>query len=227
MEGFDVVVVGGGTAGCVLAARLSEDPAHGSACSRRGPTTGRWPTAAGPTTCSTRATCPTRTTGRRGGARRSSARAARRQLRAQRLLRRGTPGDYDEWGPGWASPSFAPSCERRADARARACRTPSPRALPRGVPGGCAAPRLGGDRRRERPRASGRRRDDPGQRRRGGALQRGVRVPRPRSGASNLRVVGSALVDRVAFTRAGRRGGPGGRPRASTRRWWCWPRART
>ena len=37
MEEFDYVVAGGGTAGVVVAARLSEDPASRSACSRPGP----------------------------------------------------------------------------------------------------------------------------------------------------------------------------------------------
>ena len=49
--GHDIAIVGAGSAGCVLAARLTEDPACRVCCSRRGPTTRPracrpiWPTA--------------------------------------------------------------------------------------------------------------------------------------------------------------------------------------
>ena len=62
---FDVVVVGGGTAGCVLAARLSESPDRPSACSKQAPTTAPSPAGAGPRTCSTRALSRCRTSGDR------------------------------------------------------------------------------------------------------------------------------------------------------------------
>jgi choline dehydrogenase len=48
MSSYDVVVVGAGTAGCVLAARLTEDPARRVCLVEAGPdygafAEGRWP----------------------------------------------------------------------------------------------------------------------------------------------------------------------------------------
>ena len=54
MEGYDVVVVGGGSAGCVLAARLTEDPDRSVCLIEAAPITATRPRAAGRLTSSTR-----------------------------------------------------------------------------------------------------------------------------------------------------------------------------
>lgn len=101
---FDVVIAGGGTAGCVLAARLSEDPVRRVCLVEAGPdygpyADGRWPA--------------DMLDGR--GLAFSHAweteREDRSQLRARVIggcsshnacaLFAAPPADYDEWGPGW------------------------------------------------------------------------------------------------------------------------------
>jgi choline dehydrogenase len=123
-DAFDVVVLGGGTAGCVLAARLSENP-HRSVCLVEagpdyGPSAeGRWPEDV-------------------LDARRlaldshcwETDREDRSQLRARILggcsahnacvLLEGAPADYDEWGPGWTYDELKPYLDRaRRELRTR------------------------------------------------------------------------------------------------------------
>lgn len=114
---YDVLVVGGGTAGCVLAARLSEDAARSVCLVEAGPdygplAEGRWPAdlvdgrwLALDSHCWERDDMEDRS-----------------QLRARVLggcsahnacvLLRGAPEDYDEWGPGWTAAELAPFLDR-------------------------------------------------------------------------------------------------------------------
>ena len=179
---FDVVVVGGGTAGCVLASRLSENPDRNVCLLEAGPdygplSEGRWPSEI----LDARTTAPThlwgagaadgRTLGGKvlGGS--SSVNAC--------MAVQGTSADYDEWGV--RLDVREPRALPRASAGHAADRTrehwrarPLPPRLRRG--GACA--RLSGPRRPERPRPAGRRRLVSGERRRRSTLERGARLPR-------------------------------------------------
>jgi choline dehydrogenase len=114
---YDVVVVGGGTAGCVLAARLSEDPARSVCLVEAGPdygplAEGRWPADL--------------TDGRwlalESHCWQRDDEEDRSQLRARVLggcsahnacvLLRGASDDYDEWGSGWTAKELAPFLDR-------------------------------------------------------------------------------------------------------------------
>lgn len=116
---FDVLVVGGGTAGCVLAARLSESPVRSVCLLEAGPDYGRladglWP----PEILDARGVVSThlweagaedgRTLGGRvlGGS--SSVNAC--------MVVQGTPADYDEWGAEWSYATLAPVLERARSA---------------------------------------------------------------------------------------------------------------
>ncbi len=115
-ERFDIVIAGGGTAGCVLAARLSENPARSVCLLEAGPdygpyAGGRWPDdILDACVLAVRSHCwPTD-------------RDDRSQLRARILggcsahnacaLVRGEPRDYDEWPAGWRSADLEPYLDR-------------------------------------------------------------------------------------------------------------------
>jgi choline dehydrogenase len=119
VTGFDVLVLGGGTAGCVLAARLSEDPSRRVCLVEAGPdygphADGRWPEDI--------------LDGRWLAFSHSweTDLEDRSQLRARILggcsshnacvVLEGAPGDYDEWGHGWSYDGLRPHLQRARDA---------------------------------------------------------------------------------------------------------------
>jgi len=126
VAGYDVLVLGGGTAGCVLAGRLSEDPQRHVCLVEAGPDygpydEGRWPEDI--------------LDGRQLAFSHSWASVPeddRSQLRARILggcsahnacvLLEGAPSDYD-WGPGWSYTELEPFL-RRAERELRMRDTP-------------------------------------------------------------------------------------------------------
>jgi choline dehydrogenase-like flavoprotein len=120
---FDTAVLGGGTAGCVVAARLSEDSDRRVCLVEGGPdygpaSEGRWPSDL--TATFKLPSSHDWSDGERslpvarviGGC--SAHNAA--------LLVRGSRGDYDEWGEGWTAADMEPHLERAlAAVRARPC----------------------------------------------------------------------------------------------------------
>ena len=114
---YDVVVVGGGTAGCVLAGRLSEQPARTVCLIEAGPdygpfADGRWPTDI----------LDGRWLALDSHRWEQDDDEDRSQARARIMggcsshnacvILRGADADYDEWGPGWTAAEFRPYLDR-------------------------------------------------------------------------------------------------------------------
>jgi choline dehydrogenase len=117
--GFDVVVVGGGTAGCVLAARLSENADRRVCLVEAGPdygplADGRWPAEIldASELAFTHAWEPGADDGRTLGGRILGGSSAMNAC----MVLAGSPDDYDEWGGRWSYAELRPFLERAARA---------------------------------------------------------------------------------------------------------------
>jgi choline dehydrogenase len=127
---FDVVVVGGGTAGCVLAARLSESPDRTVCLLEAGPdygalADGRWPD----DVLDARSMSFSHSWGTGGEDERSlGGRLLGGSSAANAcMVVSGSAADYDEWGPGWEYAAFRPYLERaKAELRTGPANTPHP-----------------------------------------------------------------------------------------------------
>lgn len=127
---IDFVIVGGGTAGSVLAARLSEDPGRQVRLLEAGPDygpldAGRWPA----DILDAGALAETHGWGTGGedertlGARILGGSSACNAC----MVVQGSPADYDEWGPDWPHKRFAPFLGRaRAELRTASANTDRP-----------------------------------------------------------------------------------------------------
>jgi len=118
-EGYDVLIAGGGSAGCVLAGRLSEDPACRVCLVEAGPdyglrSDGGWPAEL----LDPRALVFTHDWGTGGEDDRSLGARVIGGCSAHNacLVLEGAPSDYDEWGPPWSHATLAPYLERARSA---------------------------------------------------------------------------------------------------------------
>ena len=111
----DVVVVGGGTAGCVLASRLSEDPQRTVCVIEAGPDYGPYGAAGWPADLlDPRGLTFTHDWGTGGEDERSLGARVIGGCSTHNacMAVTGTPEDYDEWGDAWAWARFAPYVSR-------------------------------------------------------------------------------------------------------------------
>lgn len=129
-QGYDVVVVGGGTAGCVLAARLTEDSGRSVCLLEAGPdygplADGRWPDEL----LDARRLAFSHDWGTGGEDARSLGARVLGGCSAHNacMTVQGTPADYDEWGPQWSYDRLAPHFERaRTELRSAPANTDDP-----------------------------------------------------------------------------------------------------
>jgi choline dehydrogenase len=114
---FDYAVLGGGTAGCVLASRLSEDPGTSVCLVEAGPDygpygDGRWPA----DLLATFSLADSHDWSSDEGSLRSARVLGGCSAHNACFVLRGAPEDYDEWGEGWSHADLAPYLDRAADA---------------------------------------------------------------------------------------------------------------
>lgn len=126
---FDVIVVGAGTAGCALAARLSETPARRVCLLEAGPdygprSSGRWPSEL----VDARALARSHDWGSGGEDGRSLGGRVVGGSSAVNacMVIEGAPADYEEWGDGWTYEEIRPFLER-AKSMLRTARANTPR----------------------------------------------------------------------------------------------------
>ena len=113
---FDVLVLGGGAAGCVLAARLSEDPERSVGLVEAGPDYGALAKVDGPPTCSMRIRLPASHDWQYDEGPAWSARVMGGcSTHNACLLTWGADGDYDESGGTAASAAVLEPYRRRAE----------------------------------------------------------------------------------------------------------------
>ena len=126
-ERFDVIVVGGGTAGCVLAARLSEEPERTVCLVEAGPDYGRYVEGRWPADMLDARTLPMSHLWETEPDDRSASRArilGGCSAHNACLVVWGSRADYDEWGEGWTFAELEPYLRRaEASIRTRADRT--------------------------------------------------------------------------------------------------------
>ena len=163
---FEVVIVGGGTAGCILAARLSEDPARSVLLLEAGPDV------SGLAECPPSIrdemgypfefmwnydALPTEHDDHHTVAFRGRAMGGSGSVNGM-IYARGDPEDYDSWGSAlWTSAALRPSFERietgsGLSRRGPPCRRPGAAEAPSARAVGAGGARLSSRRRRARPR---------------------------------------------------------------------------
>jgi choline dehydrogenase len=124
---FDVLIVGGGTAGCVLAARLSEDGARTVCLVEAGPDYGPFSAGRWPADMADARSLPMSHLWEQEPEDRSSSRAriiGGCSAHNACAVVWGSRADYDEWGPGWRFADLAPHLARAQEGlRARSDRS--------------------------------------------------------------------------------------------------------